>query len=343
MTAPIPRRYVLTSEMDAFVSKASTLHLPAIIDGPTGTGKSVLAALIHVRGARKAGPYVDVGCAILPAGLADALLFGGKRGTWTGLHEDRDGYVKDADGGTLVLNDVDTLRWEVQGKLLGLLDTGRYRRVGGRKDRRADVQIIATTNHDPEELVAEGELRADLYGRLALLRFTCPALQARQDLPEVSEAVLRNVWDDLVRLNRGTAPWPGPPSLTPEALDVIEDHDFWPTGFRGLTSILAECIAAGEGGTIDAKIVRSPLERLRRRWKKFKMDGAAAPQRPPYRRKGTKEEEERKIRETLHRTRGNVVKAARELGMARSTLTSKLNEYRVSSDDFRGRPSEGAP
>lgn len=343
MTAPIPRHYLLTPEMDAFVSKASALHLPTIIDGATGTGKSLLAALIHARGARKAGPYVDVGCAILPAGLADALLFGGKRGTWTGLHEDRDGYLKDADGGTLVLNDVDTLGWEVQGKFLGLLDTGRYRRVGGRKDRRADVQIIATTNHDPEELVAEGELRADLYGRLALLRFTCPALEARQDLREVSEAVLRNVWDDLVRLNRGTAPWPGPPSLTPEALDVIEDHDFWPTGFRGLTSVLAECVAAAEGGRIDAKLIRSALEKPSRKWKKLKTDGASAPQRPPYRREGTKEEEERRIRETLHGTGGNIVKAARELGMARSTLNSKLNEYGISPDDFRGRPSEGAP
>jgi len=343
MAGPVPRHYVLTAQMDAFVSKASILHLPTIIDGATGTGKSLLAALIHVGGAREAGPYVDVGCANLPVELADALLFGAKRGTWTGLHEDREGYVQDADRGTLVLNDVDTLRWEVQGKLLGLLDTGRYRRVGGRKDRRADLRIIATTNHDPEKLVADRELRADLYGRLATLRFTCPALAARQDLPEVSEAVLRNLWDDLVRLNGGTAPWTGPPSLTPDALEVIEDHDFWPTGFRGLMSILAECVAGTEGGTINAQTVSSALDKHRRMWKKLKVDGAAAPQRPPYRREGRKEEEERKIRETLHRTGGNVAKAARELGMARSTLHSKLNEYRISPDDSRDWPPEWAP
>lgn len=164
---------------------------PVLVFGETGTGKELLVHSIHHASPRSGGPLVNQNCAALPEGLLEGILFGTVRGSFTGA-EDRPGLFELADGGTLYLDEINSMDLNLQAKLLRVLQDGRIRRVGDVKERRVDVRVIASTNEDPQEAVKQRHLRQDLYYRINVVYLELPPLRDRAtDIPVLTEHFLR--------------------------------------------------------------------------------------------------------------------------------------------------------
>ena len=208
-------------------------ELPLVIGGETGTGKELLAESIHEEGVRRNGPFVVLDCTSIPSSLAEATLFGHEKGAFTGATEARRGLFEDADGGTLLLDEIGDLDFELQAKLLRALERSEITRVGSTKRIKVNVRFIAATRRDLLELVREGKFRDDLYYRLAVTHIKLPALRERQgDLPRLA----RTFWDRM----GGDAQGP-----SDELLAAFARYD-WPGNVRELHNAVARCVALGE-------------------------------------------------------------------------------------------------
>jgi transcriptional regulator with AAA-type ATPase domain len=228
--------------------KAAQSECSILILGETGTGKDLLARLIHEGSRRKDGAFVAVNCGAIPRELIASELFGHEKGAFTGATEGRDGYFVEAQGGTLFLDEIGELPIELQAHLLRALETKRVRRVGGSSERAVDVRIVAATNRTEGLGTESGRLRSDLYHRLATVVLAVPPLRERMgDLPELVDAILDELSSDFGRkelaesawaaINRYN--WPGNVRELRSAvaravtlgLEVLEPHDFFPEGF----------------------------------------------------------------------------------------------------------------
>jgi DNA-binding NtrC family response regulator len=178
----------------AFADQAAATDAPVLITGESGSGKNLLARAIHCRGARRNEPYLSINCGALPESLVEAELFGVERGAYTGANATRKGLFELADGGTLLLDEIGEMTVSSQAKLLGVLEDGLVRRLGGAQLRRTDVRILAATNLVPEAAIAERRFRHDLFYRLAVLRIEMPPLAARlEDLPALCGYLLQQL------------------------------------------------------------------------------------------------------------------------------------------------------
>lgn len=166
--------------MLSMAMKAANSSASVFIYGETGTGKELIAQSIHFDGERKEQPFLAQNCAALPGSLLEGILFGTSKGGFTGAI-DREGMFEQANGGTLLLDEVNSMPYELQAKLLRVLQEGYIRRIGGKKDIPVDVRIIATTNEEPKKLVEQGILRRDLYYRLNIIPINIPPLRERRD------------------------------------------------------------------------------------------------------------------------------------------------------------------
>lgn len=220
------------------IELAAASALPALIEGETGTGKELVARLLHELNESRSGPFVVVDCSTLPAELADAELFGAVRGAYTGAHRDRAGLVADADGGTLLLDELPELTLPLQAKLLRTLQDGTYRRVGENAVRRARVRIVAATNRAVDELIRMGQLKTDLFYRLNGHRIRLEPLRHRRD--------------EIQPLAEQTAISCGLAGFTSAALRQLREYD-WPGNVRQLEMAVrvAACRCA-PGQRIDA-------------------------------------------------------------------------------------------
>ena len=215
--------------LEAEVRAAAGTEFPVLITGETGTGKGIVARIVHAAGRRAARPFVTVFCPSLERGLVESELFGHRRGAFTGADQDRPGKVQTAEGGTLFLDEIADLPDDLQPKLLRLLQEKTYERLGDATERRADVRVLAASNRDLEAEVAAGRFRRDLYERLNFVRLAIPPLRDRRsDLP----ALLR---DALDRTEEGR--WV---ELSPEAERWLcaLDH-LWPGNVRQLEQLAA--------------------------------------------------------------------------------------------------------
>jgi two-component system response regulator HydG len=201
------------------IELAAASHLPALIEGETGTGKEIVARLLHELSPRRAGAFVVVDCSSIPAELADAELFGVARGAYTGAHRDRAGLVAEADGGTLFLDELPELGLALQAKLLRTLQDGSYRRVGESLVRRISIRVVAATNRNVEDLIGAGRLKADLFHRLNGHRIRLEPLRRRRgEIEPIVEEIARSC---------------GLAGVTPAALRALQRHD-WPGNVREL-------------------------------------------------------------------------------------------------------------
>lgn len=204
-----------------------------LIAGESGTGKELIARAIHFGGGRKDGPFVPVNCAAMPSELAESLLFGHLKGSFTGADQDRIGYFQMAHEGTLFLDELGEMPLELQAKLLRVLEDGQVQRIGDRESRKVDVRILAATNVALETKISDGSFRQDLYFRLARFTVTAPPLRERQDdIPLLAQHFLALFAAEMGR---------EAPELGDAALAALTDYDF-PGNVRELKNIIERAL-----------------------------------------------------------------------------------------------------
>lgn len=258
-------------ELRARISRYARTEATVLVSGETGTGKELIARLLHDLSPRRKAPFVVVNCAALPGPLAESELFGSTRGAFTGAVQCRSGLFSRARGGTLFLDEFGELAPEVQSKLLRALDLGAYRPVGANQEEHADVRIVAATNRDLERSVLQGEFRADLYYRVNVLNIFAPPLRKhRGDIPQITGEILGELLPEgsKVRVTESVmaellqAPWPGNVrelknvlhrSLVMSSTGRIEclESDPHPSGRKSAT-VRSQCEPAGK--LIDALV-----------------------------------------------------------------------------------------
>jgi len=207
-------------------------HLPLVIEGETGTGKELLAESLHEAGPRRKGSFVVLDCTSIPPNLVESALFGHEKGSFTGATEARKGVFEEADGGTLLLDEIGDLDLELQAKLLRALERSEISRVGSNRRIKVDVRFMAATRRNLADMVRAGKFRDDLYFRLAVTRVELPPLREREgDL----RLLISMFWDRMS--GGGTAP--------DTVLRQLEMHD-WPGNIRELQNAVARHVALGE-------------------------------------------------------------------------------------------------
>jgi two-component system, NtrC family, response regulator AtoC len=222
--------------------RAAVTSTPVLISGPTGTGKDVLARAIRLMGPRASKPYIPVNCAALPAEVIESELFGHEAGAFTDAGKRKPGVVEAADGGVLFLDEIGTLRMDLQAKLLRFLDDHSFRRVGGLTELTTDVQVIAANNRDLSAMVQTGEFREDLFFRLKVADIRMPTLAERkEDIPALVGLFVR-------KYNQRTGSSLG--GATSRAVQALLAHS-WPGNIRELRYVVERAAMMCEGEQID--------------------------------------------------------------------------------------------
>jgi DNA-binding NtrC family response regulator len=238
--------------MLALVARVAPSRATVLLLGESGTGKELVARAVHEASPRAGKPLVAVDCSSLPETLFESELFGHERGAFTGASTAKGGLVEAASGGTLFLDEVGDIPLPMQVKLLRLLETGTYRRVGSTELRHADIRVVSATHRDLERLVAEGRFREDLYYRLCTFPIQLPSLRERTgDVALLAPALLQRVAA------------PRRLQLSPAALAVLEAQDF-PGNVRELRNLLERTALLCDGERIEAEHVREAIATGRR-------------------------------------------------------------------------------
>jgi len=234
----------------AFIDKASKAEIPVLIVGETGTGKELVAREIHQRSRRRKGPFVPVNTGALPKELIASELFGYARGSFTGATETKQGRFSEARKGTLFLDEISTMDEIAQTSLLRVLETHKFRQIGGKRDLSVDVRIIAATNMDPRQGVREGIFRQDLLQRLQVLKIALPPLRRRKgDIKLLVPHFL-----DLFQKEFGTSV----EGFSRETLALLRDYD-WPGNVRELKNVVAQAVVMAETGRITPEYLPSRI------------------------------------------------------------------------------------
>ncbi|MBO4235697.1 MAG: sigma 54-interacting transcriptional regulator [Firmicutes bacterium] len=303
------------AEFKAVVEKAkraASNNASVFIYGETGTGKELFAQSIHYASARKDKPFIGQNCAALPQALLEGILFGTSKGGFTGA-VDRAGLFEQASGGTLLLDEISAMPYEIQSKLLRVLQEDYIRRVGGTHDIPVDVRIIATVNEDPLMLIQEGKLRKDLYYRLNVVNLSIPPLRERKE--DIPLLVSRFLSDNNRRFKKEI--W----MTSGDALRTLSGYDY-PGNVRELENIIIQAVAlASDEHVLTDDLLQMPIlaEVSRRYIDAWNMNDSL----PDYLDKLEKE----LLRETLLREGWNISKAADALGIKRQTLQHKMRKF----------------
>ncbi len=290
------------------VRRAAPSEGRVLVTGENGTGKELVARAIHEGSRRRAGPFVKLNCAAVPAELIESELFGHERGAFTGAVAARRGKFEQADGGTLLLDEVGDMPPAMQAKVLRVLQEGEFERVGGHQTLKVDVRVVAATNKDLEAEVKAGRFREDLYYRLNVVPVHAPALRARrEDVPELAARFLAEACERNGRR---------PMSLSREAVLVLQAHE-WPGNVRELRNLVERLAILCDGPEIGADDVAAVLPGARRpRADRFRAGASFH---------DLVEEAEREIILAALDAHGdNVSDTARALGLERSHLYKKM-------------------
>ncbi len=238
-----PAMREIRSKIDCVLSS----DLPVLIRGESGTGKEVIARFLHTRSNRHDAPFVKLSCAAIPASVLESELFGCERGSRDGAEEDRLGLIEVADGGTLFLDEIADMSWELQGKLVRLLQDGSFTRFGGSEERRGRIRVICATNIDLQEAVDSGAFREDLFYRIEVVTLHLSALRDRKnDIPQLCEYLLRKLSRQFRRRI---------PQLNPVTLRLLKQWD-WPGNLRELENWVARVVILGDDEALGAELKR---------------------------------------------------------------------------------------
>jgi DNA-binding NtrC family response regulator len=286
----------------ALACQVARADVPVLITGPNGAGKEKIAEILQANSAVPDGPFVTLNCGALPSELLEAELFGAEAGAYTGASRAREGKFESADGGTLFLDEIGNLSANGQMKLLRVLETGRFERLGSNRERQVKVRVISATNADLHAMIRTGAFREDLYYRLNTIEIRVPPLAERVD--------------DILPLARtflaaGTAPGK---RLSADAREALRNHG-WPGNVRELRNALqrAALLAAGpEITAADLALVAAPP--------RFASSGP-----------GDDELDRAAIEAALARAGGVIAQAAAELGLSRQALYRRMEKLGVST------------
>lgn len=287
-----------------------------LIIGPTGSGKGVLAELIHRESKRGSAAFIDISCAGLSEALLESELFGHERGAFTDAREMKRGLMEIAHGGTMFFDEIGEMPMSVQAKLLKAIESKSFRRVGGVKNLTVDVRVVAATNDDLLAKVHRSEFREDLYYRLNVIPIALAPLRERKDeIPELAALFVEECSHKINRRIRG---------LAPDALEVLLSHD-WPGNVRELKNVIERAAMLCEVGRIGVSHLPQELSRQQ-----------------PAGDTGTEcwlitlaEAEKRQIEAVLCHTHQNRTAAARVLGIDVSTLARKIKRYQINAPPSR--------
>jgi len=294
------------------IAKIAPTESPVLITGESGTGKELIASAIHLQSRRSHRPFVAVNSSAIPESLFESEIFGHVRGAFTGASSDRIGLMQHADGGTIFFDEVAEMPLSVQVKLLRALQSGEIRRVGAKESVRVDIRVIAATNRDVKRALAEGTFRDDLYYRLNVFHIELPPLrERREDIPLLANYFREKFAHELKKPVTG---------FSEDARTYLMRHDY-PGNVRELENAIERAVTLAEGHEVTAadlppSVRESRIPLLGR--------GAAF----PYSEGLTLAQlEAEHIRRVLVHTAGNTTKAAKSLGISRSTLWRKMREY----------------
>ena len=293
--------------------------IPVLIQGETGTGKELVARAVHYRGARRKHPFYPVNCAAIPGTLLESELFGYERGAFTGAVERRKGKFEMADGGTLFLDEIGEMPLPLQAKILRVIEDHTFRRVGGHDLLKSDVRIVSATNKDLAEEVQSGNFREDLYYRLSVFPIYLPALRERQgDIEELAAYFLHRAAEESAQPTK---------KLSPATLNALRMHP-WHGNVRELQNVIRRAALLCGTGMIEPEHLglRKPGSSASRGTLEGEIEGILGSLREgaivPLERI-----EEVFIRQSIRVTGGNITEAASRLGVSRSTIYRKLQEY----------------
>ncbi|WJW75454.1 sigma-54 dependent transcriptional regulator [Thiohalobacter sp. IOR34] len=312
-TLLIGRSPELSAQLRAAALVAAT-DVPLLIQGESGTGKDLLAHAVHQESPRAAGPLITVNCAALPETLAESLLYGHKRGAFTGAVADQSGQVVEAHGGTLFLDEIGELPLGVQAKLLRFLESGECLPIGSKEVITADVRLIAATNRDLLAEVQAGRFREDLYYRLNVVPIVLPPLRERNGDLLLLLDFFTTTLAEQYRLE--------PPRYTRAARQRLCEYH-WPGNVRELRNLCERMLILFSGSEIDADNLPNEIRSGR--------PGAAEDNliRLPAEGLRLEDVEVQLIRQALEQSRGNRSHAARLLGLSRDTLLYRLKKYAI--------------
>ena len=309
------------------VHKIRSSDVTVLVTGESGTGKELVARAIHAISSRRAKVFVPFNCTAVPKELSEGYLFGYRRGAFTGAVSDSQGVIRTAAGGTLFLDEVGDLPLDVQPKLLRFLQEGEIQPLGEQRPSKVDVRIIAATNTDLEEMVAQGRFREDLYYRLNVIRLRVPPLRERRS--EIPTIVNYYVNHYSAKFGRKDI------QITPQAVDLLMVSD-WPGNVRQLCNEIQRTVARAEDGAVITPEQLSPeLKRTSSPTAPSAASIATMPSSSNLQGAGTladalAEVERRMIADALRRHNGNISRAARELGLTRRGLYLKLERHDLS-------------
>jgi len=290
------------------VERIAASDVNVLITGESGTGKEVIADLIHTLSPRSKNKIIKINCAALPRELIESELFGSVKGAFTGAHSDREGLFRQAEGGTLLLDEISEMPVDTQSKLLRVLEDQEVRPVGGKTSYKIDCRVIASTNRRPEEAIKDGKLREDLFYRISTVSVHLPPLRERtEDIMPLANAFLKRFAAQANRVIRG---------FTPTAIDRLTAFE-WPGNVRQLQNEIQRTVLLCEGDMVDAadlSITNAKTASSDDHDTNFTLlEGV----------------ERNTIVQTLKDTGGNKLEAAKRLGIGRQTLYNKIKAYGI--------------
>jgi len=300
---PLPTEMIGSSpkmvEIYKTISRVAPTEALVLIEGETGTGKELIAHMIHANSPRAPMPFIPVDCASLAPSLIESELFGAMRGAYTGADRDRTGVFEAANGGTVFLDEIGEIDLNFQLKLLRFLQEKEVRPLGSSRPKKVDVRIVAATNRDLRKMVEDGKFREDLWYRLDVVRITVPPLRERRgDIPLLAAAFLKR-YNERYALDA---------RITESGMKALSEYT-WPGNVRQLQHMIERLVILAPGGRITEDAVDEAIR-------------ASSPKEEPG--ETLAEAEAEQIRKVLAATGGNKSRAARILGIERKTLYRKL-------------------
>ncbi|MBI5748764.1 MAG: sigma-54-dependent Fis family transcriptional regulator [Nitrospinae bacterium] len=297
------------------IERVSKVDSNILITGESGTGKGLVANIIHLKSKRAKNPFIKVSCAALPETLLESELFGHEKGSFTGAIKRRYGRFEMAKDGTIFLDEVGEIPMSIQVKLLRAIQESEFERVGGEETIKVDVRIISATRKNLEKAIEDREFREDLYYRLKVIPIHIPPMRERkEDIPLLVDYFIKRFNKKLSRLVK----------ITPEALKCLLDYDF-PGNVRELENIIERSVALSTSDTINAYDIVMAVEK----------DGfiSLRDEDIPSLKDVISKTEMTHLMKVLEKTNWNRIKAAKILGISRKNLWEKLKAYNIVSEN----------